>query len=213
MLTQIYENPDIYQIQVPLPDNPLKYLNSYVLPNADRPLIVDTGFNRPECWDALTSGLSQLHVDLRTADLFITHLHADHSGLAPDLVQMGCTVYMNPIDNDYFQDTLAGRVWPRMEKHFQAEGFPEKDIVNQGNANQARLYSARIPYPIVPVHDGERLTLAGHAFRAITTPGHTKGYTCLYSETEQIMFLGDHVLFDITPNITCWLNMSDALGA
>ena len=30
MLTKIYENPAVYRVDVPLPDNPLKNLNCYV---------------------------------------------------------------------------------------------------------------------------------------------------------------------------------------
>ena len=53
MIQQLYHNPDIYQIHVDLPDNPLKYLNSYVVKGPTRHLVIDTGFNRPECQAAL----------------------------------------------------------------------------------------------------------------------------------------------------------------
>ena len=55
MVEQLYHNPDIYRIYVPLPDNPLKYLNCYILVSDGETLIIDTGFNRPECKQALMS--------------------------------------------------------------------------------------------------------------------------------------------------------------
>ena len=79
MVTQLMDN--IYRIQIPLTGNPLESLNSYVIKGEERSLIIDTGFNRPECRDALMSGLEELKVDFDKTDIFITHLHADHSGL------------------------------------------------------------------------------------------------------------------------------------
>ncbi|MEM4523847.1 MAG: MBL fold metallo-hydrolase, partial [Archaeoglobaceae archaeon] len=46
----------------------------------------------------------------------------------------------------------------------------------------------------------------------ILTPGHTPGHICLYDEAKRLLFSGDHILFDITPNITFWETMEDSLG-
>ena len=48
MLTKVYNEPRIFQIDVPLPDNPLRNLNCYVVQDGGETLIIDTGFNRPE---------------------------------------------------------------------------------------------------------------------------------------------------------------------
>ena len=50
-----------------------------------------------------------------------------------------------------------------------------------------------------PDHDG-----GGVQLECIATPGHTPGHMCFWIEEQGIMFLGDHILFDITPNITAW---------
>ena len=34
MIQQVYSHPDIYRIRVDLPDNPLQYLNAYVIKRA-----------------------------------------------------------------------------------------------------------------------------------------------------------------------------------
>jgi glyoxylase-like metal-dependent hydrolase (beta-lactamase superfamily II) len=85
----LYEKilPDIYRIEVPLPKSPLKALNSYLVKGDGRYLLIDTGLNRKECKQALFSGLDELHVDLTKTDIFITHLHSDHMGLAGDVVR------------------------------------------------------------------------------------------------------------------------------
>ncbi len=67
MYEKIYSNPDIYKIYVPLPNNPLKNLNSYVVKTENKNLIIDTGFNMPECYEALTEGLKELEIDIEKA--------------------------------------------------------------------------------------------------------------------------------------------------
>ena len=71
----------LYRIEVPLVNSPLRALNSYVITASERNLIVDTGWNRQECMDALQRGLKELGVDLEKTDFFITHMHQDHIGL------------------------------------------------------------------------------------------------------------------------------------
>ena len=44
MVEEIF--PDLHRIEIPLPNNPLKALNSYVIKAPGRNLIVDTGMNR-----------------------------------------------------------------------------------------------------------------------------------------------------------------------
>jgi len=46
MVEEILSN--LYKIEIPLPKNPLKAINSYVIKNSGRNLIVDTGWNQKE---------------------------------------------------------------------------------------------------------------------------------------------------------------------
>ena len=73
MIEEILRN--LYKIEIPLPESPLKSLNSYVIKAQDRNLIIDTGMNREECLNAMISGLRKLAVDIKKPDFFITHLH------------------------------------------------------------------------------------------------------------------------------------------
>lgn len=212
MIEKMWDSPLMYRIEVPLPDNPLRYLNSYVVCGSDRWLVIDTGFNREECREALFSGLSQLQVDLARTDLFLTHLHADHTGLVGDFAGQGCQVYMNGDDYQYLVDSaLDGRTWKYTEQLFMKEGMPPKDIEKQFS-NQARKFSPDPSFSIHPVGDGDVVTLAGVDFQVIHTPGHTKGLSCLWLPKEGLLVSSDHVLFDITPNIQRWQNLPDALA-
>ena len=59
---------DLFKLEIPLPNNPLRALNSYVIKSDDRNLIIDTGMNRPECLEAMQKGLKELDIDLNKTD-------------------------------------------------------------------------------------------------------------------------------------------------
>ena len=212
MVEQLFHTPDIYRIYVPLPDNPLKYLNCYVLMSKGETLIIDTGFNRPECREALFDGLNELHVDFSHTRLFLTHLHGDHTGLTEALVEKGIPVFMGAIDYDYLCNQLESNGWQAMEQIFLREGFPIEELEKQKKGNQARLYSPQRPFPAATVHDNDVLPVGDIRLRCIHTPGHTPGHICLYIEDKEILFSGDHILFDITPNISVWRNVPYSLA-
>ena len=57
MTLNIAEN--IWVFPIVLPDNPLKWLNCYVIKDREggRDLIIDSGFNQPACLSDLLSGM------------------------------------------------------------------------------------------------------------------------------------------------------------
>ena len=87
--------PNLYRLKIPLPESPLKYLNSYVIQDARRSMIIDTGLNRQECLAAMIAGLHKVGIDLKNSDIFITHLHADHFGLVTKLATDSSHVYFS----------------------------------------------------------------------------------------------------------------------
>ncbi len=213
MITKVYENPTIYKIDVPLPNNPLKNLNCYVVQDGDESLILDTGFNRPECKDALLLGLQELNVNWEKTNLFLTHLHSDHSGLAPALMHgKPGKIYMSKTDYDYLGWILNGNRWDTFDELYRKEGFTEEQIHWLMKENPARGFEADYYFDTVTVADGDLLSVGAYTFQCVSVPGHTPGQTCLYLPAEKLLFSGDHILFDITPNITSWVGVEDSLG-
>jgi len=92
----------LYRIVVPLPNSPLKDLNSYVIKGEDRNLIIDTGFNRSVCYEAMLKGLAELEMDLNKTDFMLTHMHADHTGLVTRLASETSKIFFSRIDSRVF---------------------------------------------------------------------------------------------------------------
>lgn len=212
MVERVYDAPEVYRIVVPIPDNPLKNLNSYVVRNGQGALVIDTGFNRTECRDALLDGLGELGLAVKDCTLFVTHLHSDHCGLAPLFAQAGAEIRMSAVDWEFLGVRTAPDGWKDLEKLFLRHGFPQKELEKQGKGNHARLYSPGYQFPAVLMADGEEFELNGLRFQCIWTPGHTPGHMCLYMPQHKLLFAGDHVLYTITPNISPWEGVLDSLG-
>lgn len=212
MVEQVWGSPEIFCIQVKLPDNPLRNLNSYVIRTPERSLIIDTGFNRPECRAALWDGIKRLGLDLTRTGLFLTHLHSDHIGLVWDFVDRGIPVYMGAEEHTYYTELHNRGFKNMMDPLFAKEGMPHEMLELQDGANQARLYAPKTGFPVLRLKDRQVFSMGGVAIEAIKTPGHTPGHTVLYLPSEQLLFTGDHVLFDITPNISVWPGIPHSLS-
>ena len=204
---------NIYRIPVNLPDNPLRVLNSYLIKDAKRSLLIDTGFRLDECKADLLAGLAELREDPSKVDIFVTHMHADHTGNAMDIVGKDRSVTISAIDKAWMTgDDAAQTRWNRNTAtlinagmELDDAGFmPHLTRRNQGPPQNAHEY--------VGVEDGHVFHVGGRALRCVLTPGHTPGHMCLWDADEGLMITGDHVLFDISPNITVWGTVEDALG-
>lgn len=211
MTEKIYSNPDIYKIYVPLPNNPLKNLNCYIVKTPEKNLIIDTGFNMKECYEALIAGIKELNIDMANTEMFLTHLHSDHVGLASSIMPNDGKIYMSKADYNYFVNTIKGDDWDIIENIFVSEGFPKNSITVLRETNPARAYAPDESFNAITVEDGHKILVGDYEFTCVFTPGHTPGHMCLYLEKEKLVFLGDHVLFDITPNITFWNYVDNSL--
>jgi len=204
-VTEVF--PDIYRIQVPLPRNPLRAINSYVIRSADRCLMVDTGMNRPECFEVMRAALGELAVDLDRTDFFITHGHSDHVGLVSKLKTGASKVFLHPADAEIICDP---NLWADLARAARAHGFPDPDAAVEKHPGRRYLFSGRPEF--TPLQEGDPLSIGRYVFRCVETPGHTPGHMCLYEPEARLLFSGDHVLDSITPNISGWGPESHSLG-
>ncbi|MDD5399353.1 MAG: MBL fold metallo-hydrolase [Dehalococcoidia bacterium] len=203
--------PGLYCIKVPLPKNPLKHTNSYLIKGEDRFLLIDTGMNLKECLLALESGLQKLDVDLNKTDFFVTHIHHDHLGLVSTMATETSKVYFNPIEAAILTSVSYRQRWTAMMEFYIANGFPEEAGKQWIAHPPISLFGPKLASSLVMIYDGDKLEVGDYKFVCIHVPGHSPCHTCLYDKDKGLLFSGDHVLFDITPNITCWPELGNAL--
>lgn len=124
---------NLWRLDIPLEGNPLKNLNSYLLVGQDRSLLIDTGFRQDSCRRALTDQLVETGVDRERLDIFLTHLHSDHTGLAPEFVGRQGNIYISTIDGEGLRMGLSTAIgsgcivhmWTRAFQRRRSTGFGE----------------------------------------------------------------------------------------
>ena len=210
MIERITE--DLSCIKVPLPGNPLKELNAYLLRGTERNILIDTGFRREECREALETGLNELGVKMEETDIVLTHLHSDHAGLAPDVIAPGRDIYLGAIDCKHMVDNRNLNKWVHTNNLLSKENFPMEILEQSAKINPARSMAPRAYDNYLPLEDNDVLDLGNHKLRTIFTPGHTPSQVCFWLEEEDILFSADHVLFDSTPNLPNWPSVEDSLS-
>lgn len=202
----------IYRIAVPLPNNPLRSLNSFLIQGKDRNLLIDTGFNHSECLAALSASLDELGVDKEQTDIFLTHLHADHIGLCERIAAPGSRILMGRTDLAYMQRMSQPGYWDSMDPYYVSLGFSPAELDENKHSHPFVRFGPENAREYTAVDEGHVFDLGHYRLQTVETPGHTPGHMCLHDPAEKLLFCGDHIIFSITPNIATWPGFENPLA-
>lgn len=195
--------------------------NSYLISNGRSGIVIDAGAeseeNRQTFMDSLKS------VGLKPGDIkavLVTHSHPDHWGLAEWLKQVcGAPVYASGEEARMLQAWRNGgsEHFSRIERFFEKHGMPPEKLEVVGALRRRAMRLGTPPRVDVVVGEGEVVEASdapGLRVVALLTPGHSLGHTCYWWPEKGVVFCGDHVLPDITPNVGAALGDEsvDALG-
>ncbi|MDQ8701281.1 MBL fold metallo-hydrolase [Streptomyces sp. LHD-70] len=225
--TVIEHGGGVWSIKVPIPDNPLGHTLVHLLDTDRGPVLVDTGWDDPDSWDALAAGLVACGTAVEDLHgVLVTHHHPDHHGLSGRVREVsGAWIAMHAADAHVVRRTRAqepARWLDYLAGKLAAAGAPDEHLAplraarSSGRLRTLPGLNAALPdREIVP---GELLDLAGRRLRAIWTPGHTPGHVCLHLDEEHPtgqpgrgrLFSGDHLLPGITPHIGLYEDPDDA---
>lgn len=205
--------PGVYRINLPLPWE-LDTVNVHLVELEEGFLLVDAGFGTDVCFGALEKSITE--GGLRWKDirkLCITHMHPDHVGLAAHILELsGADLLMHADEAEYLaQSANTGRNMAFFDKALAAAGTPA-DLQERVHKSFTQIRSTfKVLKPAWPLRGGETMPVAGGTLEFVWTPGHSPGHMCLYSPEHGYLISGDHILEEITPNIT-WHPERDTLA-
>ncbi len=188
----------IYKIELPIPF-PLKTINVFFIDEPPRTLI-DAGIKTEASFEALKKGLETMGVKLQSIErILITHSHIDHCGQAKKLSLLtGAPIYLHP--------TEYGRTRSIIHSLGILKSILLRNGVPEGFVNQVAHYieSAQNMSDSLDeaffLNDGDIIPFQSMALRTVHCPGHSPGLLCFYWPEKKVLFTGDHLLKETTPN-------------
>jgi glyoxylase-like metal-dependent hydrolase (beta-lactamase superfamily II) len=194
----------LHAIEVPTPF-PVGPVTVYLADAPGEPLtLIDTGPRTAETRAALEDGLARLGHSVPDLErIVVTHAHADHFGLAADLVDLSRAQVLThpwniPSLGDYEGDShrrVAFYSELLRQAAVPAEAMAGLSLVTRG----MRGFAREVPVTVA-LDEGDSLPLAGRNWQVLHTPGHASGLICLYDATSRTLISNDHLLADISSN-------------
>jgi glyoxylase-like metal-dependent hydrolase (beta-lactamase superfamily II) len=172
--------------------------NVYVF-TAEPITLFDCGPNTPATENALMLGLAAIEVrPEQIARIVISHAHPDHYGMAPRLRQIsGARILVGERDLPKLTD---GSMLVATGKLLLQAGMPMEELVDMGK-RERKLGELRPPVEgPEPIRGGDRLSFDGFELEVLHLPGHTAGHVCLLDRATGVLFSGDTLLLDVSPN-------------
>ncbi|MEU4422541.1 MBL fold metallo-hydrolase [Actinoplanes sp. NPDC024001] len=206
----------LISVPVPIPDNPLRYTLTYLVPGDDGLLVVDPGWNSDLGWTALQAGLAT--AGATTADvtgIVVTHVHPDHHGLTGRLRDAsGAWVAMHPAERATLVRDRDADPSRALGNWLRALHVPEEEVAGLLGTFGADVdrHFAPLADADVLLEDDDLVPFHGRRLRVVWTPGHTPGHICLLDTDARVLLTGDHLLPRISPNIGLQLSGDDPLG-
>ena len=199
-------SPGIYQLKLPIPNNPLEYTNIYLVRGDAEHLLIDAGWNSEEALQSLKKQLAEIGINFKDiSQIIVTHIHADHYGLVGKLKRLS----QAKIGFHYLEENLIApryinveETLRQAEQWFHKNGVPAHELPISQMATAAMRRFTTPTLPDITLRGGETVSTGVFNLQVLWTPGHSPGHICLYEPTQKILFAGDHVLPVITPNVS-----------
>ena len=194
--------PYLHTLTLPTPF-PVGPVNVY-LAEGDPLTLIDTGPKAPVSRDALTAGLAT-H-GYRVEDIgrvIITHHHADHLGLAGEIVaRSGARLVAHPYTATWLRDYTAERA--RQEPFYAGlwvdGGVPDEIVAAMRQANNGISRWLDDAPADGTLDEGDTIKLGDSAWQVYYTPGHAGGLICLWEPGSRTLLANDHFIRDISSN-------------
>lgn len=205
--------------RIPLPID-LSRINVWLLDAPGGCIAVDTGMAvsmGKDAWEAIGA---EVFADKPLRGVFVTHVHADHMGLAAWLQKRyGAPVTMSRRTFEQASLMLEGptqAVLAQAERFFARHGLGDDaaHLLPMFRPERSSRMTSGLPEVERFVADEEDLYCAP-GWKALQTDGHAEGHLCLWNESAGVLISGDQVLPSISSNVSYgWRTLDpDPLGS
>ena len=192
----------IFELRLPIPFED-GLVNVFLFLDGDEADLLDCGMNAEESLDAIHRALDHLGAR-RLRRLVVTHIHPDHYGAAGALAGEGLAdLYMHRLEVPLVHPRYVEleHLVEQVRAYLLVNGVPEDEADVLSNSQRALSQVVKTADPSVQLDGAELVGMGNHTLRVEWTPGHSPGHVCLYEGLTGLLFAGDHVLPELSPNI------------
>ena len=192
----------VFELRLPIPFED-GLVNVFLFTDGKEVDLLDCGMNSDESLDAIRRALEQLGTT-RIRRLVVTHIHPDHYGAAGVLAGPGrADLYIHRLEVPLVHPRYVEleHLVSEVRHHVLVNGVPADEADVLSNSQRALSQVVKTAEPSVQLDGAEVLEMGRHSLRVEWTPGHSPGHVCLYEAAGGLLFAGDHILPELSPNI------------
>ncbi|HET9781847.1 MAG TPA: MBL fold metallo-hydrolase [Candidatus Dormibacteraeota bacterium] len=193
---------DVFELRLPIPFED-GLVNVFLFRDGDEADLLDCGMNSDESVEMIRSAVHQLGAR-RLRRLLTTHIHPDHYGAAGTLAGAGrADLYMHRLEVPLVHPRYVEleQLVAEVRQYLLINGVPDDEAEVLSNSQRALSQVVKPADPAVQLDGAEDVDLGRHRLHVEWTPGHSPGHVCLFEKKSGLLFAGDHILPDLSPNI------------
>ncbi len=199
-LTEVADS--VFELRLPIPFED-GLVNVFLFVDGDEVDLLDCGMNSDESVDLIKQALAGLGAK-RLRKLVVTHIHPDHYGAAGSLAGEGLAdLYIHRLEVPLVHPRYVEleQLVKEVRTYLLVNGVPADDAEVLSNSQRALSTLVKTAEASVQLDGAETLQMGRRRVRVEWTPGHSPGHICLYDQEAKLLFAGDHMLPDLSPNI------------
>jgi glyoxylase-like metal-dependent hydrolase (beta-lactamase superfamily II) len=192
----------VFELRLPIPFED-GLVNVFLFADGDEADLLDCGMNSDESVAAIEQALAHFGAK-RLRRLVVTHIHPDHYGAAGIFAGEGLAdLYIHRLEVPLVHPRYVEleHLVKEVHKYLRVNGVPADDAEVLSNSQRALSQVVKTAEPSVQLDGAEQLQMGRRNLRVEWTPGHSPGHICLYDRQEKLLFAGDHMLPELSPNI------------
>src|SRR5712692_4446280 len=192
----------VFELRLPIPFED-GLVNVFLFADGGVVDLLDCGMNSDESVSAIRAAVAHVGAK-KIRRLVVTHIHPDHYGAAGTIAgDGGADLYLHrlevPLVNPRYVE--LEHLVKEVHTYLLVNGVPAAQAEVLSNSQRALSDWVRPAEPAVQLDGAELLEMGRRRLRVEWTPGHSPGHICLYDQREKLLFAGDHMLPELSPNI------------
>jgi glyoxylase-like metal-dependent hydrolase (beta-lactamase superfamily II) len=192
----------VFELRLPIPFED-GLVNVFLFADGDEADLLDCGMNSDESVATIKESVAHIGAK-RLRKLVVTHIHPDHYGAAGSLAGPGMAdLYIHrlevPLVNPRYVE--LEHLVKEVRTYLLVNGVPADDAEVLSNSQRALSQVVKTAEASVQLDGAELLQMGRRELRVEWTPGHSPGHICLYDRQDGLLFAGDHMLPELSPNI------------